>query len=194
MRRLRRGRGQRAQPGLDLRAVRLQEGWQRQALTQVRWILVGGEAGAVRGDLEEHTARLAEVDRVEVEAVNHRRRAQPGVLEALAPGDLLLIVRRAEGDVMNPADADTPARQVWPLLQMHLGAQAAGAGLVDAHAALRPSLIRRKRVVAGGAEAHRLREDVHGGLWPHRDQPYGMQAANLILGGNGAAGPGHAAG
>jgi hypothetical protein len=42
------------------------------------------EARARRGHLEQHAARLAEVDRLEVEAVDHRRRRRPA-RTALAP-------------------------------------------------------------------------------------------------------------
>src|SRR5690606_24452172 len=60
---------QRAQAGLDLGPVRLQERRQHQALAQRGWILIHGEAGAVSSDLVEDVTGLAEVDRAEVVAV-----------------------------------------------------------------------------------------------------------------------------
>src|SRR5690348_13908414 len=62
--------------------------------------LVRGEAGADRGDLEEDAARLAEVDRPEVEAVDHRRRLPARREHPLAPGRVL-VDRRCPGDVVN---------------------------------------------------------------------------------------------
>src|SRR5205823_12564445 len=47
--------------------------------------LVGGESGAVRGELEQHAARNPEVDRAEVEAVDHRGRLEAGRDDVLTP-------------------------------------------------------------------------------------------------------------
>src|SRR5690242_21961287 len=55
---------------LDLVAQRLEARRQHELLAEVLRVLVGGEAGAERGDLEQHAARLAEVDREEPEAVD----------------------------------------------------------------------------------------------------------------------------
>jgi hypothetical protein len=45
-----------------LSAVRLEEGWKRQPLAEVLRVLVGREAGTVRGDLEKDAARLPKVE------------------------------------------------------------------------------------------------------------------------------------
>src|SRR5215218_5802851 len=66
--------------------------------------LVGCETGAERRDLEEDAARLAEVDRLEVEAVDHRRRARARTLDRGAPR-LVLLLRRRPCDVMDRAGA-----------------------------------------------------------------------------------------
>ena len=68
----------RAQVRLDLGAQVLVVGRQRELLAEVLERLVDGEARAQGGDLEEHPARLAEVDRLEVEAVDHRGRLGAG--------------------------------------------------------------------------------------------------------------------
>src|SRR5690348_10347679 len=47
--------------------------------------LVHSETGAVGGDLEQHAARLAEVDRLEVPAVNDRRDVAAGGQQRTAP-------------------------------------------------------------------------------------------------------------
>ena len=76
-------------------------------------VFVGGEAGAVGRNLEEHAARLAEVDRVEVEAVDHWRHLKSRLVEPPAPGDVCLVGRRAKRHMVNAADADaTHARLV----------------------------------------------------------------------------------
>src|SRR4029077_14378155 len=73
-------------------------------LAEVRRILVGGEAGAERRDLEEDTVRLAEVDGAEPEAVDDRRRPAAGLLHPLPPR-LLVLHRRRPRDVMHRAGA-----------------------------------------------------------------------------------------
>src|SRR4029077_11223390 len=56
--------------------------------------------GADRRDLEQHAARLAEVHRAEVEAIDHRRRVRAGFRDAGAPG-LLVLRLRGERHVMH---------------------------------------------------------------------------------------------
>ena len=56
-------------------ALVLEERRQDQLLAQVLGVLVDAEAGAEGRDLEQHAARLAEVDRPKPEPVDHRRRA-----------------------------------------------------------------------------------------------------------------------
>ena len=75
----------RAQVRFDLVAQVLEVGRQRELLAEVLERLVDGEAGADRRDLEEDAARLAEVDRAEVEAVDLRRRLGAARDRLLAP-------------------------------------------------------------------------------------------------------------
>ena len=74
----------RRQYRLDLGAMRLVLWRQHQALAEVLDGLIDREAGRIRRQLEEHAARLPEVDRVEVVAIDHRRRMQPTLGDALA--------------------------------------------------------------------------------------------------------------
>src|SRR5690606_25781113 len=66
--------------------------------------LVGGEAGADRGDLEQHPARLPEVDRIEVVAVLDVGDEPAGVGDAPLPGEVVGVGRRP-GDVVDGAGA-----------------------------------------------------------------------------------------
>src|SRR5213079_2854986 len=95
---------QRRQDRLDLVAQVLERRRQRQALAEVLERLVGREARAERRDLEEDAARLAEVDRLEVEAVDDRRHVRAGLGHALAPR-LVFVGLGGPGHVMNGARA-----------------------------------------------------------------------------------------
>src|SRR5512132_1444382 len=66
--------------------------------------LVDGEARADRRDLEQHAARLAEIDRLEVEAVDDRRRVRTALRDAPLPR-LMLVRRRGPRDVVDGAGA-----------------------------------------------------------------------------------------
>ena len=57
-------------------------GREHQFVAQVLRRLVGGEAGDVGGDLEEHASRFAVVDRVEVAAVHDWRDVEAGADDA----------------------------------------------------------------------------------------------------------------
>ena len=57
----------------------------RSCLAEVLGVLVDGEAGRQRGDLEQYAAWLAEVDRAEVVAVAHVGDVAAGVADTLLP-------------------------------------------------------------------------------------------------------------
>src|SRR5215217_5706084 len=80
------------QAGLYLRPAIFEKRRKRQPLAEVRAVLVGGETGAVGGDLEEHPARLAEVDRTEIVAVYLRRHPEPRATDLLPPCGVLFVV------------------------------------------------------------------------------------------------------
>src|SRR5215213_6616550 len=65
------GIGDRCQTTLDVCTRRLFPGRQLQGTTEKRQVFVNGKAWLCRGDLEQHAARLAEVDRLEVAAIAH---------------------------------------------------------------------------------------------------------------------------
>src|SRR5919109_5402481 len=75
---------------------------QRELFAQVLERLVDGEPGTDRCDLEQDAARLAEVDRAEVEAVDDRRWMRTARAHALVPRRVL-VLRRGPGDVVHRA-------------------------------------------------------------------------------------------
>ena len=87
---------------------------QLQRLAEMRGVLVAVEAGLVGGDLEQHAARRAEIDRPEIVAVDDRRHLVAGVHQRLAHLELLGAVFDGKGDVVDRAGAeigDSRARQ-----------------------------------------------------------------------------------
>src|SRR2546423_12347165 len=82
-------------------------GRERQLLAEVLERLVDGEARAEGRDLEQAAARLPEVDRAEVEAVDDRRRVRAALRDALLPR-FVLVLGRGPGDVVNRARAGDP--------------------------------------------------------------------------------------
>src|SRR5918992_2650360 len=77
---------------------------QGQSLTEMLERLVGRETRADGRDLEQDAARLAEVDRTKVVAVDHRRWGRAALQGSLAPG-LVLLHRRGPRDVVNRSPA-----------------------------------------------------------------------------------------
>src|SRR4051794_6768909 len=82
---------------------------QLQPLAEVRGVLVDGEARAQRGDLEQHAARLAEVDRLEVVAIADVAHVAAGGGDPLLPREMVLVAR-APSDVVDRARALRAAR------------------------------------------------------------------------------------
>src|SRR5207248_155920 len=96
--------GQRRQACLDLLTTILEERREDDSRPELLDGAVDREARPVVGDLEQHPAGLAEVDRVEGVAVDDRRRAHLGLAERLEPLRVLGH-RRAPGDVVHAARA-----------------------------------------------------------------------------------------
>src|SRR5216683_2015847 len=101
---------ERSEAGLDLGAEVFKRGRQREPLAQVLLRLVGRESRTDRGDLEQHPARLAEVDGPEVEAVDHRRRVAAALDDAAAPRLVVLHRRRPRDVVHRPRAAQASRR------------------------------------------------------------------------------------
>ena len=139
-----------SQARLDLGAVRLEEGRQRQPLAEVLGVLVRREAGTVGGDLEEDAARLPEVERLEVVAVDDVGDADAGRPHPVAPGPVLGVIGGAERDVMDPAAAELGGREIGTLLDANLRAGSARTALEDDGA--QRGVVRRG-IVAGLPEA-----------------------------------------
>src|SRR5689334_3495090 len=91
---------ERGQRRLELLAHLLILGRQAQLLAEVLRVLVDREPRARRRELEQHAARLAEVDAQEVLAVDDRRRPRADPPQVVTPRGVL-VVAIAPGDVMH---------------------------------------------------------------------------------------------
>src|SRR5579864_8316301 len=93
-------------------------------------VLVRGEAGTIGGNLKQYPTRLAEVDRVEIEAVDDRSDAQACPRQPFPPSGMLLVVGGAEGYMMDPAGSRLAAEgKVGPLHQPDFGPRTTGTNL-----------------------------------------------------------------
>src|SRR3954465_11864149 len=115
---------ERPQAGLNLLALSLQKGRQRQRFAQCLQRLIGREAGPIRGDLKQDAMRLPEVQAAEVEAVHRAARRQPQALEALGPG-LVVGIGDPEGYVMHASSPGFGNGQVWLFSDMQLRCRSA---------------------------------------------------------------------
>src|SRR5690606_5474390 len=107
---------QRRERRLDPRAVRLEPRRQLQRGPERLRILVHGETGAVRRDLEGEPVRGGEVDASEVRAVADLRHRHPETRQVLAPLGLLFLVPGAERDVVRLSRAPAcPVRRALPV-------------------------------------------------------------------------------
>src|SRR5712692_3180476 len=75
----------RLQPRFDLRAARFQERRQRQFFAERFHRLVGGETGAVGGDLEQYAVRLAEIQAAKIKPVDLAGVADAELVQPLRP-------------------------------------------------------------------------------------------------------------
>src|SRR4029077_14427999 len=102
---------QRSECSLDLFAQVLEVRGQRDPFAQVLQRFVRREARPQRRDLEQDAARLPEVQRFEVVAVDYRRRARAGRDDLLAPGDVVFDCRRPRDVVHSARAAEAPTRR-----------------------------------------------------------------------------------
>src|ERR1700682_2673878 len=78
--------------------------WQAEGRTERLERFVDREAGPIGCDLEQNSAGLAEVNRLEVVALDHRRHVAPRLDQHLAPLTLMGGVGGSPGDVVHGAD------------------------------------------------------------------------------------------
>src|SRR3954452_419171 len=94
---------------------------QAQLLAEMHRVLVDSEAWRRRGDLEQDPLRLAEVDRVEVVAVDYRRDAHAALRHALLPREVVVVERVPVDVVDRPRALDAALRGfVVPPVEMAL--------------------------------------------------------------------------
>src|ERR1700687_383840 len=133
--------------------------------------LVDREAWLVGGDLEQDPARLAEINRSEVFALDHWCHVAPGLDQHLAPVNLMRIVRGAPRNMVDGSGRLLSHRRFRRVEHVEHRARAAGAGLESG------------AVVFGAhlAKAHCVGQELDGvevGLFA---QGHGVEAANLVV-------------
>src|SRR5438477_442541 len=89
--------------------------------------LVDGETRLVGGDLEQDAARLAEINRAEVFALDYRRHVAPRLDKYLAPVELMRVVGRPPGHVVDGADSLLAGRRLRRVEDVEDRSWAAGA-------------------------------------------------------------------
>src|SRR4029077_11008984 len=133
--------------------------------------LVYGEAWLVGGDLEEDPARLAEINRPEVFALDHRRHVASGFDQHLTPVDLMRIVGGPPRHMVDGSGRLLPHRRLRRIQHVEHRARAAGAGF-EAGAVL---------FAAHLAEAHGLGQELDGVEVGLLAQGHRMEAADLVM-------------
>src|SRR5262249_2098352 len=88
---------------LDLGPVLLVLRRKPQSLTQMRRRFICRKTGPFGRDFKQNAARLAKVDRVEIEAIDDRRDVEAELLDLCSPLQLLLFVRATERNVIDRA-------------------------------------------------------------------------------------------
>src|SRR5436190_11766563 len=86
----------RLQPCLDRSPSRLQKRRQRQLFTERLHRLVRRKSRAIGRDLEQYPVGLTEIEAAEIEAVDLAAVGNAQVRQALRPGVILRLIRRAE--------------------------------------------------------------------------------------------------
>src|SRR5687767_6612911 len=153
---------------LDLRPQLLEPRRDRQLLAERLERLVDREAGARGGQLEQHAARLAEVDRLEVVPVDHLSGVGAVLAHLVAPG-LMVLVGRVPRDVVDAARA--------------LDAAPTGRGVIeDQAAALVPAGLPAAGV--GRLEAEPLLQQLAAALHARGESAHRVEALERVLGGD----------
>ena len=81
-------------------------------------IFVHGKSRTVGGDLEQNSAWLQEIDRLEPEPVDYLGRPSPRVLDSLAHLELGFVIGDAPGDMMHAAGSPATALGVGNLADL----------------------------------------------------------------------------
>src|SRR4051794_27096196 len=96
---------QRLERGFDLAALRFEERRQREGFAEVLDRFIGREAGAVRRQLEEDAAGLAEVEAAEIEPIDRAARSHAQLGQVFEPAVVILKSWHAKRHVVHAAGA-----------------------------------------------------------------------------------------
>src|SRR5436305_1174851 len=89
-------------------------------LAQRRRIFVDRETGTVGSKLDQHTARLEKVDRLEPEAVDYFSGPTTSALDARTNDELRRVIGNAPRDVMNSTNSPATAFGIWNLANLQI--------------------------------------------------------------------------
>src|SRR5665213_1119324 len=151
----------RLQARFDRRATVLKERRQGEMLAEALYRFVGGEARTIGGDLEQDAVRLAEIETLEIEAIDLAAARDPQRAQAFDPLGVDGVGRRAEGDVMGAAAAGTGTRLIGFNHDMEFGGGTTLAHPIGMHARAIAILC---AVFADRSHVHDRRQDSIGRL------------------------------
>src|SRR5262245_27238983 len=132
-------------------------------------VLVSREPWSICRKLEQHTARLAEIDRLEPEAINHWRHTCSSAFDPAAHRQLMLFVIDAPRQVMDGPHAPGPARDVPSLAD------------IDGAPGILESITRPPVFAPEPLESKHGRQELCGHRFLPLPQSGTVQAANLTL-------------
>ena len=110
--RLHRGECHLRQRGNDRVTTTLKPCWKHEVMAELIDGLVDGEAGQVRGELEDDTARLPEVEGAEVVSIDDSGGLHSMFREGGMPAHLIRFIRHPEGNVVHAAGTELRWRSI----------------------------------------------------------------------------------
>src|SRR3954468_9837091 len=157
----------------------LQPRRKHKVLAERRRVFIDSESGAIGCDLEQHSARLEKVDRLEPEPVDDFGWPTPRTIDSLANFELRLVVGHSPSNVVHAAGSPATAIRISGFANLQI---ASGAATADRESL--PLLLDSDVDEAQHAGEERRRQGEIA-----LPQPYRMQTANLFLRWNGTVAP-----
>src|SRR5688500_13881678 len=152
-------------------ALRLQPWRKNQLLAERCYVFVGGEARSIGRELEQHSAWLEEIHRLEPEPIDDFSWTSPRAIDSVAHFQLRRVIGYTPRDVVNAARSPPPALGVGNFANLQI---ASGSSTAEGKAG--------PFAIAGHClEAKRLSEKRRDGREIALPKTHGMQAEDLLV-------------
>ena len=168
---------ERLQVGFNLGSTSFEKWWQGEPISEIQNFFVDRESGAVGGQFKENLIGFAEIETLEIVAINFSAIGYAEVPEPADPGAIVLLIWNTERDMVNTARSRPVGREIRAHPEVQFRGSASCSHFVDLDAEFRFLGI---GIFQGRTHAQNLRQQTPRGLRLWNGEGGGSESSDLM--------------